>query len=45
MLIINNCHSKIKKRSKTMTEKCGCGCGAAAKPVKKEEKPVKKSGK
>ena len=25
-----------------MAEKCGCGCGAAAKPVKKEEKTVKK---
>jgi len=30
-----------------MVEKCGCGCGcgAAAKPAKKEEKPVKKTGK
>jgi len=26
-----------------MAEQCGCcGCGAAAKPVKKEEKTVKK---
>ena len=26
-----------------MAEQCGCGsCGGAAKPVKKEEKPVKK---
>jgi hypothetical protein len=29
-----------------MAEKCGCGgCGAAAKPVKKEEKTVKKAAK
>jgi hypothetical protein len=29
-----------------MAEKCGCGsCGAAAKPIKKEEKTVKKAAK
>ena len=36
-----------QERSETMAGQCGCGCGAkpAAKPEKKQEKPVKKSDK